>query len=289
MQVDRKDLKAKAREAMNLTRPKFWAVCLLYLLLTNGVDGVLRVASDTVTGGDSFGFFALFTAILYGLYSLVVQFGYNLWSLWTWRRLNPGAGSLLQGFSITGRVIAMELLVFLRSLGWGVLLSFLFALLQLLLLPDSLLSSLVTLGLVLAAVFFIMLRYALAPYLLADRPDDGPGAAVRRSVELMRGRKWELFKLYLSFFGWYLLLFLLSWGVRLAFLAQAGVLTLPLQSDLLLYHPVLTSTPAFLLSNLVILPLSLWLIPYTSVAQAGFYDSLGRLGRPGTYEEMPPL
>ena len=33
----------------------------------------------------------------------------------------------------------------------------------------------------------------MAPYLLADYPDDGAGAAVRRSVEMMRGRKWELF------------------------------------------------------------------------------------------------
>ena len=71
-----------------------------------------------------------------------------------------------------------------------------------------------------AAVFAIMLRYAMAPYLLADYPDDGAGAAVRRSVEMMRGRKWELFKLYVSFLGWELL------GVLLTLLAYLPFLTI---------------------------------------------------------------
>ena len=41
----------------------------------------------------------------------------------------------------------------------------------------------------------------MAPYLLLDRPELGPGAAVRDSVVLMKGWKWELFKLDLSFLG----------------------------------------------------------------------------------------
>ena len=33
-------------------------------------------------------------------------------------------------------------------------------------------------------------------------PDDGPAAPIFRSAALMRGWKWDLFKLELSFLGW---------------------------------------------------------------------------------------
>ena len=113
MRINRKDLKRQAREAMKLTSPKFWIICLVYLVLTSGVDGLLQLLSSTLSGDEMFSFFGFFTDILYTLYSLVIQFGFTLWALWTWRKLNPGMGSLIQGFSITGRVLVMELLIFL--------------------------------------------------------------------------------------------------------------------------------------------------------------------------------
>ena len=49
------------------------------------------------------------------------------------------------------------------------------------------------------------LRYAMAPYLLADSPDIGIIASIARSKELMYGDKGRLFGLCLSFLGWILL------------------------------------------------------------------------------------
>lgn len=287
MQFDRKDLKRQTREAMRLTRPRFWVVCLIYVLLTTGVEILVhQFSSYQGTVLAEFSFFLFFCTILYNLYYLVVQFGYNLWSLWTWRRLNPGAGALIQGFSIPGRVIIMELLIILRVFLWVLLLAMVLTILVLLA-PSP---AVYVLGIVLLyiAVVVIMLRYAMAPYLLADYPDDGAGAAVNRSVEMMRGRKWELFKLQFSFIGWYLLQSLLYGGVLLFFLIQSGALATAISADnLWLYQSVINSTPAFLLSSLIVLPLSLWVTPYTSVAQAGFYDTLCRQGQ--GYAQMPPL
>ena len=45
-QINRKDLKRQAREAMRLTRPRFWVVCLIYLLLTTGVESLIRQLSS---------------------------------------------------------------------------------------------------------------------------------------------------------------------------------------------------------------------------------------------------
>ncbi len=286
-QYDRRDLKRQAREAMRLTRPRFWVVCLIYFLLTTGVESVIHLLSSYEGSVlAQFSFFIFFCTILYNLYYLVIQFGYTLWSLWTWRKLNPGAGSLLQGFSVAGRVIIMELLIFLRIFLWVVLLAM--GLTILVLSVPSVPLYLLGILLLYVAVVVIMLRYAAAPYLLADFPDDGASAAVSRSVEMMRGRKWELFKLQFSFIGWYLLQFLLSSGVLLFFLYQSGAFAAAISTDnLWFYQSVINSIPAFLLSNLITLPLSLWVTPYVSVAQAGFYDTL--CCQPRRYDQMPPL
>ena len=287
--INRKDLKRQAREAMGLTSPKFGVVCLVYILLTTGVDGLLHLFSSPLGLEETaFSFFGFFCTVLFTLYSLVFQFGYNLWSLWAYRKLNPGMGSLIQGFSITGRVLVMELLIFLKVFAWVLLLALCITILILFI--PSLPLYLLCLALVYVAMFVIMLRYAMAPYLLADFPDDGAGAAVRRSVEMMWGRKWELFKLQFSFFGWYLLDIVLSGSVLVFFLVRSGVLNAPITSDsILTYQSVISSAPAFFFSNLISLPLVLWLTPYTSVTQAGFYDTICRTGRVSQSEQMPPL
>ena len=46
---------------------------------------------------------------------MVLQFGLRLWSLWAWRGLDPGAGSLIQGFSIPGRVVMIGVACFAVS------------------------------------------------------------------------------------------------------------------------------------------------------------------------------
>ena len=135
-----------------------------------------------------------------------------------------------------------------------------------------------------------MLRYNMAPYLLADRPDDGPSLAIRRSVEMMRGRKWELFKLQLSFLGWEAINWVLSLAVFFFLCAQAGLFQMPVGLDsLLLYQSVANGLVNVALSGLVTLPLSLWLLPYQEVAQAGFYEEIRQAGPAPGAPEMPPL
>lgn len=45
-------------------------------------------------------------------------------------------------------------------------------------------------------------RYALAPYLMAEHPEMGVMEAISQSKALMRGNKWRLFCLQMSFIGW---------------------------------------------------------------------------------------
>ena len=48
-------------------------------------------------------------------------------------------------------------------------------------------------------------EYAIIPYILADDPEISSKDAFKKAKEMMKGNKWRLFKLELSFFGWFIL------------------------------------------------------------------------------------
>lgn len=294
MKIDRKGLKAQAKQAIRAAAPVFWLVTLVYLLLTEGLSTVVGWLAPTfqpadLLWGGTVGWLSLFISILLTLYLWVMDFGYRLWALRVTRSQQAGYGTLLEGFGIAGRVIAMNLLILLFTFLWSLLLIFVTTILAFFVL-DSLFLQLLVMAGIYAAVFAIMLRYAMAPYLLADYPDDGAGAAVRRSVEMMRGRKWELFKLQLSFLGWEAINWVLSLAVFFFLCAQAGLFQMSVGLDsLLLYQSVANGLVNVALSGLVTLPLSLWLLPYQEVAQAGFYEEIRQAGPAPGAPEMPPL
>ena len=285
MEIDRRALKRQARERMALTDPKFWVVALAYIAMTTGVAWLFSLVPTPGTGSSPVPFIdtvQIFLQLLLILYQTVVQFGLCLWALWTWRQLDPGVSSLMQGFSVAGRVLLMELSILFRTLGWyfpvALALSVPFTMV-LVGVGDYGTRWIFVLLFVIClfiALYAISLRYALAPYLLADRPDDGFSIPILRSVELMRGWKMELFKLELSFLGWEAVNFLLSAAVMTFFLNQAGLLAV----DAVMAAgwedrctAVIYSTPVVILSTLVTVPVSLWLLPYRAVARAGFYDA----------------
>lgn len=60
--------------------------------------------------------------------------------------------------------------------------------------------------------------YALTPYILLDEPELTARQAITRSCEIMQGRRWKLFCLYLSFIGWGILS-ILTFGIGFLWLA----------------------------------------------------------------------
>ena len=303
MEINRTELKAQARQAMRATTPRFWVITLVYILLTTGVSLLLSLIFAFIPANSESGFSSasLFLSILQYLFTAVIGFGYTLWALWASRRMNPGLGALTQGFSISGRVILMEVLIAVRMFCWLLLVvaAFLFLMtftpLYMLAASFPLAFELFYL-LIFAAALAIMLRYALAPYLLADHPDDGPAIAIRRSVEYMRGWKMTLFKVELSFFGWLALWMLLLVAVQAAALWYFGFFQLPAPTTLdeivqqtanfssIISHPL-----TVLATTLVPLPLLLWYMPYRAVTLAGFYDLRLQAPQSPEYPTMPPV
>ena len=54
--------------------------------------------------------------------------------------------------------------------------------------------------------------YAMVPYLLRDYPELGVREALRTSKQMMKGHKWDLFVLDLSFIGWFFVC-ILTFGI----------------------------------------------------------------------------
>lgn len=79
--------------------------------------------ADLLWGG-TVGWLSLFISILLTLYLRVMDFGYRLWALRVTRSQQAGYGTLLEGFGIAGRVIAMNLLILLFTFLWSLLLIF---------------------------------------------------------------------------------------------------------------------------------------------------------------------
>lgn len=300
MPINQKERKTQARLAMHSAVPSFWKVSAVFLLLTAVlsivVDAVVPpVNAQTLYARGGVGWISLFVTILMTLYLFVMRYGFDLWALRTSRGQQAGIGTLMEGFGSAGRVLMMNLLIILRVLLWIFLLTIGLTIVVYASMYSLLFAStgvaytwfFLLVAVIYAAVFSIMLRYALAPYLLADYPDDGPGAAVRRSVEMMRGRKWQLFKLYFSFLGWYLINVLLTILTILPFLiSMFGSLSLAIQDPNALAAAISTSVPISIATGLVTLPLSLWLTPYVQLSVVGFYRSI--LEQPVTPSPIGP-
>lgn len=62
------------------------------------------------------------------------------------------------------------------------------------------------------------LSYSMTPYILTDNPDIGYQRALKLSMAMTHGQKWEMFVLTLSFIGWDLLA-VLTFGLGFLFLA----------------------------------------------------------------------
>lgn len=266
-----KQLKTDARKTMSMTSPSFWLVALGYLLLTSGVTLLFNLF---VPAGE--GTFFLFLSIALSFYTILIEFGYTLWCLWTHRMLNPGADSLIQGFSVAGRVIWLQMSIFLRIFCWIFGLVFGCVFITYLITDNPFAGAAVSMPVAYIGMYVFSLRYKLAPYLLADFPDLGPGVAIHRSVQLTHGWKMKWFQLDLSFLGWILLSGLLESAALLAALSLQTDFSALYSMDVAAmaeHIMTLSASPLAMTATLLVtLPLQMWLLPYKGVSFAAFYD-----------------
>lgn len=158
---------------------------LVYFLVVGGINLCPTLLNIKTTATD------LFTNLL-TLALLPMQWGYYVYFLAKTRQEKADLDYLFIGYKDFGRIFGT---IFLQSI-------YIFLWSLLFIIPGIIKSF----------------SYAMTPYVLRDEPDLSYDAAITRSSQLMGGHKAELFFLYLSFIGWFVLC-LLTLGIGFLFLS----------------------------------------------------------------------
>lgn len=276
MGFDRFAAKHAARESMRLNNPSPILVTLVYFALTTLLSAVISYllydpAADVIWCARA-GYEAeeildyilmnhqqdLYlmagVEILFSIYSVFMGFGYTSYALRMARNEQPGLSHLFDGFARPLRVLWASILMDLFALLWTLLIvvpvSLLLALSGLDIYNSVCIISAVSIITVLAVTY----RYRLTYFFILDDPSCTARLAVRRSRQAMKGWKWSLFCLDLSFLGWMLLSAILG-----------GVLS-------------------YLLPVVITDVLCFWVLPYRMASEANFYDAItGPSGPSGGY------
>ena len=215
--TDHKELKRLAREALKATRPSpVWVtlvvlvilavVQLLSLNLSGDLDTYTAVF-ESVSAGDavitvpevSISPLAWLLALALNLMGMLVSMGYTLYTLRVSRRASPGFGDVFDAFAMFFRVIVLSIV---RSVLVSSVYAIPMSLLSMLIDPVS--ASMFCLPLI-VPMFMLAYAYRLSDYILLDNPSFAAVQCLGLSRLAMHGRKWDMFKLDLSFLGWILL------------------------------------------------------------------------------------
>lgn len=222
--IDRKELKANARAAMRGTKPHPALITLAVVvilavtrflslnisgdlamyrgILESAANGQMSEAYSYIQSGQSLGVFPWILTLALNLMTMVVSMGYTLYTLRVMRGKNPGIGDVFDAFGLFFRVILLSIMksivVSLMSFAYAVPATILSMFI------DPWLASVLCLPLF-APMFIVAYSFRLADYILLDNPGYPGLYCLMLSRMAMKGRKWELFKLDLSFIGWYLL------------------------------------------------------------------------------------
>lgn len=284
---NRKAFKREAKEMMRESTPHYMLVMLVYVLLTTGLSYVVSALSGIESIGS--GVIGMFLNLLIFLFSMVLSVGLANYVLNLARRKPTAVGDLFEGFSFVGRSIGMNVQVMVYTFLWSMLavVGFSFAVgisvvvLEIIPAAGVVLMIAAYIALI-VAILAIALRYSMARFVLADKPGEGATAAVRRSVQIMKGNKGKLFGLILSFIGWGLLIALISMLVMGVGVAVTGVdwfvdLFQSMSDDPMdAYAVTLEMMEALslwsIIAEVICLPLTLWLTAYLQTALARFYN-----------------
>ena len=196
------------------------------------LEAAQAASQEIIDGMTNFlrekGPFMVITTLITWLLSPVLTLGFNHTLLKALRKEEISVSTVLARLPLFFKAIGLNLMTFLRLLLWmlpGMALSLAGA--TLMLFEPTVGGLLMVAAMVVMFVMMIraMYSYRLAAYVMADVPETGINASIRRSKEVMKGRRLELFGLEISFLGWRLLL---SLGQSLLLSLFGGVLGLAL-------------------------------------------------------------
>ena len=239
--IDRKQLKWDMKDLLADAQVSPRAMAALYL----GLSLVLSMA-DTLAG-DS-GLLATFLSILTSLLGMVLSAGFVLYCMAVRRGERAEFLTLFDGFSFVGKLIGLNLLMYLFIALWSMLL--------------------VVPGIIAAY------RYRFALYNLYENPGISVFEALNMSKCQTTGYKMQLFMLDLSYFGWTFLASLpaalLEWCV--SYQELCSILGAASASALITSLLALPDLTWIFIIDLWSLAVSLFYLPAYQCTELGYFD-----------------
>jgi len=158
-------------------------VTIFFLLISGGVASLVSIPFDPYTG--------LGAQSIWALLSLPLSWGYAVYFLRLIRNKDISYGRLFDGYNDFVRIFLAGILVMIcEAIGF-----------ILLIVPGIIVS----------------LMFSQTCFILKDDPQASATDAMKQSMEMMKGHKMELFILWLSFLGWFILA-LLTCGFGMLFI-----------------------------------------------------------------------
>ena len=189
----RAELKSNAKVAMRGRKPSVYLIALVYFLIVYVLDildyklmypglSITEITYNLLEGtvmlqSSSFTSWVLQLAIT--IMNTMLSVGFTMVCLNISRGLAAGFGELFDAFGMFFKFLWLNILMGIYIGLW---------------------SCLFVIPGIVAAY-----RYRMAVYIMIDNPEFSASECIRRSKEMMRGHKGELFVLDLSFIGWSLL------------------------------------------------------------------------------------
>ncbi len=191
--LNRTQLKAEAKAITKGAAVSAYVFTFLFLV----ISAILNLVSELSTGSTAAELSSMleteipfptlglsplmvtFISILISLISVVLSAGYVIYHQGIRRGRTMPYATLFDGFTFVGKIIILQIMVFIFTFLWSLLLFF----------PG-----------IIAAY-----RYRFALYNLCENPQLSPSEALNMSKAQTRGYKWQLFVLDLSFLGWNIL------------------------------------------------------------------------------------
>lgn len=174
MEINCKEIRESARISLKGT----WKVAILSTLM-------LSIASFIQNFTQMFN--AKLFVILSISFSALIMFGYTAIIL-----------HIVRGEEAEFLEIFAEYKRFLKALGIIILMRIYITLWSLLLVVPGMIA---------------VIKYSMTFYIWVDNPDIGVNEAIRKSIEMTNGYKWDIFRLGLSFIGWNILVSIPMWAV----------------------------------------------------------------------------
>jgi hypothetical protein len=219
MMRTRKELKKQAREAMKAAKPSMvWVTLAMMVVLLvmqilswslNGFFDAYKTMYQGMLAGElvyvepegATGFAWVLTLAM-ELIAMVLSVGYALYCMRVGRHIQAGLGDVLDGFGLPFRAVWVNVLPSAVVALWSFL--YVIPVSTLLVLTDALWPMVVGLPLLIPTVL-ASYSFRLTTYLVLDNPQRSCMQCLVMSRQVMKGRRWELFKLDLSFLGWNIL------------------------------------------------------------------------------------